>query len=148
MSGGGGAGAAPPVAARDGAEAAAAVARQGYTYVRVTGASMEPTLKDGDVLRIEPVGAPAIGDLVTYADPAGTLVTHRVCGLTRRELSCRGDARAHADPPVLREAVVGRVTAVCGRDARIDGPLVRIRAGLHRARTRGGAAARRLTGGG
>ena len=49
--------------------------------MRVTGASMEPTLKDGDVLRIEPVGAPAIGDLVTYADPAGTLVTHRVRGL-------------------------------------------------------------------
>ena len=64
----------------------------------VLSGSMEPTLDTGDIVvvrRIGPRDARA-GDVVTYRNPDGDLVTHRVRGVRRRgprfELVTKGDA--------------------------------------------------------
>jgi signal peptidase I len=64
----------------------------------VLSGSMEPTLATGDVVvvkRVSPQQA-RIGDVVTYRNPEGSLVTHRVRSVRRRgdrfELVTKGDA--------------------------------------------------------
>jgi signal peptidase I len=64
----------------------------------VLSGSMEPTFAAGDVIVVERI-APAdarVGDVVTYRDPQGLLVTHRVRSVRARgesfELVTRGDA--------------------------------------------------------
>jgi signal peptidase len=59
---------------------------------------MEPTLSTGDVVVVQSIH-PAdarTGDVVTYRNPEGSLVTHRVRGVRRRgadfELVTKGDA--------------------------------------------------------
>jgi signal peptidase I len=83
-------------------------------WVVLEGTSMRPTLRAGDRLMIEPIrpdGPLVMGEVVVAATD-GRLVAHRVEALNGREVVMRGDARAAADPPIPREAVLGRVVAV------------------------------------
>jgi signal peptidase I len=64
----------------------------------VLSGSMEPTLATGDIVvveRLRPAEA-RVGEVVTYRDPDGRLVTHRVRSVRRRgsrfELVTKGDA--------------------------------------------------------
>jgi len=94
----------------------------------VLSGSMEPTLTTGDVVvvkRVRPEDAHA-GDVVTYRNPEGSLVTHRVRAVRRRgarfELVTKGDANnaserwtMHADGElsraVYRVPLAGRLLA-------------------------------------
>lgn len=49
-------------------------------YVLVTGHSMEPTLRAGDLLVVHPQGSYAIGDVVTFRPAGGAQVVHRIVG--------------------------------------------------------------------
>jgi signal peptidase I len=94
----------------------------------VLSGSMEPTLSTGDVVvvkRVRPEDAHA-GDVVTYRNPEGSLVTHRVRAVRRHaarfELVTKGDANnaserwtMHADGElsraVYRVPLAGRLLA-------------------------------------
>lgn len=64
----------------------------------VLSGSMEPTLATGDVVVVQRVRPAAVraGEVVTYRDPQGRLVTHRVRSVRRHgsrfELVTKGDA--------------------------------------------------------
>jgi signal peptidase I len=64
----------------------------------VLSGSMEPTLDTGDVVVVKRVGPEQahVGDVVTYRNPEGSLVTHRVRSVRRHghrfELVTKGDA--------------------------------------------------------
>ena len=64
-----------------------------------------------------PITRVARGDVLTFLLD-DTVVTHRVLSVARGVIVCRGDNRAFADPPVTREAIIGRAVEVVGR-----GPL-------------------------
>lgn len=70
----------------------------GARPLTVLSGSMEPTLATGDVVVVERIRPQDVhvGDVVTYRDPDGSLVTHRVRGVRPRgervELITRGDA--------------------------------------------------------
>jgi hypothetical protein len=81
---------------------------------------MRPTLEDGDRVCIEPSSRPPrFGDLVLFRQE-DYLAVHRCLGPARGAgargpFRARGDGRLRLDPPVAREAVLGRAIAVDGR---------------------------------
>jgi len=103
-------------------------------YVVVSGVSMQPTMRDGDLVVIHSADAYRTGDVVAYRIPrgepgAGTLVIHRIeGGSAARGFRVRGDNRATADHwrPRPRDVVgrawvhvpgAGRVLALAGQPA-------------------------------
>jgi signal peptidase I len=80
--------------------AAALPAALGFTSMVVRSGSMTPAIRTGDVVVVRPI-APidaAIGDIVTFKDPAGSgrLLVHRVRAISRSgdqvEVITKGDA--------------------------------------------------------
>jgi signal peptidase I len=83
----------------------------------VKSGSMEPTLKVGDVIVIEPASPEDIniGDVIVFWNPwYGNLVVHRVVHKTDEGVYTRGDANAGTDPwsPVPYRNIVGKWTGL------------------------------------
>ena len=77
----------------------------------VRGHSMEPAIRDGHVVQVEPVPASEIrvGDVVVFWTGTGYVV-HRVREIRRGRLWTKGDANARRDTFwVMPDKVVGRV---------------------------------------
>jgi hypothetical protein len=90
------------------------VRRHGSARLRVQGSSMLPSLRPGDLLRVERRAPAEIepGAIALYAR-AQRLFAHRV--LTRNDdgsLVARGDRLPRPDPPVRPEELLGEVTWV------------------------------------
>jgi len=94
---------------------------------RAVGASMQPTIEDGELITVAPVAATSIrrGDILLCQGVRG-VIAHRVVGITgsaRREnvsYLLRGDASVSSDDPVRPEQILGRVVAVQRAGRRID----------------------------
>ena len=87
--------------------------------IQVTGSSMAPALRGGDVVTLVPVArsTPRVGDVVAFLRRGHSLVVHRL--VERRGSLCRarGDAAPAADEPISESEILGRVTRIT-RDAR------------------------------
>ncbi|GAB4530475.1 MAG: hypothetical protein Fur0018_17790 [Anaerolineales bacterium] len=96
-------------------QAAAAHLQQtdGVLRVRVVSGSMEPLLRAGDSVRVQPCAPAEVrpGDVLTMHS-AGGWVTHRLMEITPQGWVLMGDASPWADAPLPAEALVGRVTGV------------------------------------
>lgn len=80
----------------------------GYSQLVVTSGSMEPEFSAGDVILIKAKGSYELGDVVTFRDPAGQLVTHRLVGRTQGQFITKGDANNVEDSDLLPpEKIVG-----------------------------------------
>jgi signal peptidase I len=92
---------------------AEALALKGTIRLRVTGASMLPTIWPGDVLTVRRLESEELqeGDVAVFRRE-GRLVTHRVIRKDRESVVVQGDAKLKADAPVRREDVFGSVVAV------------------------------------
>lgn len=98
-----------------------------------TGPSMNPTLREPDLLEVVPYGGKAVrvGDVIHYHPPGGgRAVVHRVVRVTPGGLRTRGDNNREEDPYVVPlSAVMGRVVAAerGGRRRTVaGGPMGRI----------------------
>jgi ribosomal protein S18 acetylase RimI-like enzyme len=98
----------------------------------VRGRSMEPAVKDGDRLVIDPADAGSVrpGEIATFRDGQGRVVTHRVLG---REtgggapvIVTQGDGRTTPDPAWSEDDLVGRVTARVRSPRRLAVRLLRL----------------------
>jgi hypothetical protein len=85
---------------------------------RASGASMAPTITDGDTITVEPVAPARLrrGDVVLVRR-RGAVVAHRLVARRRKpdgelDLLLRGDAADGDDAPVLAADVLGRVVEV------------------------------------
>jgi hypothetical protein len=100
---------------------------------RAEGASMYPTIRDGDTITIAAVSTGEVvrGDVLLCRHDQRVLA-HRVVDVTmhraKRFFGLRGDAKAACDVPVAADDVFGRVISVrrnerevrlCGRPARL-----------------------------
>jgi hypothetical protein len=98
-------------------EACTALLRDGQRVrFRATGLSMDPTIRDGDVLTVEPVNLGEVrpGEILLYRTARG-VIAHRLVRCEEVETQLlyvlRGDASATCDPPVSYGDVLGLVTA-------------------------------------
>lgn len=104
--------------------------------VRVTGESMWPFLRSGDLVALTPPGGRVgLGDVVAILDDGPRLTVHRVVELRAGTVVTRGDARWDTDAAVAGNRVLGRVVGIRrgGRPVRRGlGPERRILAWLSR----------------
>jgi len=87
---------------------------------RPTGRSMYPSIREGELITVEPV-VPSdvkLGDIVLYRSQRG-LIAHRVVGSSPAQSSVlgphyflRGDASLSCDKPVEARQILGRVASV------------------------------------
>jgi hypothetical protein len=111
------------------------LAEQVSVRLRVTGGSMSPFIRTGDLVTIQPRSKTPfrIGDVVAVKIATGKLVVHRVVRTTVDHFVTRGDATSQSDPPVTM--VLGPVSTVerKGRRVRLGlGPERRLIAILSR----------------
>ena len=115
------------------------------TVVRFSaeGTSMDPAIRDGDVITIAPVSSDEVvrGD-VLLCRHAARMLAHRLVAITtrgaERRFHFRGDAVAGCDAPVGADAVVGKVISVRrnGRAAPFGGGRARLRHAARRFASR------------
>jgi hypothetical protein len=97
----------------------------GEMRICVTGRSMLPSVRPGDILLVRNQELEQIvpGDIVLFAQNE-QLLTHRVVGDNRwgetSFLVTRGDALLANDPPVFTHQLLGRVAAIFRDGLRID----------------------------
>jgi signal peptidase I len=91
--------------------------RGSYVRFRAIGASMQPTIEDGELITVAPVAPESVkrGDILLYQNERGVFA-HRVVGSVKGiaplQYLLRGDAAVSYDPPVALEQILGRVVAV------------------------------------
>ncbi len=78
----------------------------------VLSGSMEPELPVGALLFIHREDHYEVGEIVTYEDEYGNLVTHRLVSLENGEAVTRGDVNNTNDAPFPASKILGKVTAV------------------------------------
>lgn len=85
---------------------------------RVTGASMTPFLRGGEILTLRKVGSSSLrkGDLIFFKDRRGFPVLHRIVRKGRRNdmpiFQTKGDALLCMDNPVFGDDVLGKVSGI------------------------------------
>jgi signal peptidase I len=104
---------------------------------RARGGSMYPSIKNGDLVEVEPIQTSGVrlGDLVLCRYGGSRAVVHRVIRTSTQEgvivLVTKGDSAPLPDRPVLPEQVLGRVVAIHKRAKRVQ-----VRSGLGRVTSR------------
>lgn len=93
----------------------AALERGQRVRMTVTGGSMFPFLRDGDVVELEPALTLRLGDMVLVqtnsSDVMERYVLHRIVRwVDGAAFLIRGDAQLHCEGPFTPDAVLGRVT--------------------------------------
>jgi len=113
--------------------------RGAYVRFRAIGASMQPTIEDGELITVAPVAPESVkrGDILLYQNERGVFA-HRMVGVVKGTVTIdggdsppyllRGDASVSCDPPVAREQVIGRVVGVQrgGRNLVLDSRLANL----------------------
>ncbi len=91
------------------------------TRLRLTGTSMSPLLRAGDLVTLAPRrrGPIRAGDVVAFLADGRWLVIHRVVAAGGGRLHTRGDALGHGDRPLPEEDVVAVVSNAERRSRRL-----------------------------
>lgn len=80
----------------------------GYSQLVVTSGSMEPAFSAGDVILIHEESSYQPGQVVTFRDLQGELVTHRIVGTVEEKFITQGDANNTQDEELLTpDRIVG-----------------------------------------
>lgn len=89
---------------------------------QAVGQSMYPTIRNGEVLHVEPIGNSKLkrGDIILFRRGDG-LKAHRIVKIGGEVFVTRGDSSLQADSEVGREEILGRVVA---KECGISGKLV------------------------
>jgi len=90
----------------------------------VSGSSMWPTLKKGDLVAVRGVdGAEdlGVGDIIAFRHKDG-LAVHRIMSIEGEVITTKGDANLEEDPPIYIEQVIGKIPTVGGSLLKV--PLV------------------------
>lgn len=89
--------------------------------LRVTGASMSPFIRGGDLLTLTPKGRRTVrpGDVVAFLADGQSLVIHRVVAAEGETVRTRGDALGRGDRPLAAAEVLAIVAGVERRGRRV-----------------------------
>ncbi len=94
--------------------------RRGRVLLRTQGRSMQPVIPEGAQLEVRPVAFDelVIGDIVVF-HYAGQVFCHRLIRKVGRLCILKGDTLLAADPPIVWEQIIGRVTTLITPDSRL-----------------------------
>lgn len=81
----------------------------GYSISRVVSGSMHPTIEIGDMIIIKKIDNYKIGDIVTYTEDNGTLITHRIIKVNENTVVTKGDYNNTEDPEISKTKIQGKV---------------------------------------
>lgn len=85
----------------------------GYSQYIVTSGSMEPSFSAGDMILVKEQEEYNLGDVVTFLDPQGATVTHRIVGRVSGQFITQGDANNVEDQDLLPPGnILGKVQTV------------------------------------
>ncbi|MBQ8388601.1 MAG: PqqD family peptide modification chaperone [Clostridia bacterium] len=87
----------------------------GYSAdITVVGISMEPLLKEGDIIRIEKASNYVIGDILVFTYK-GELLVHRLIKAEKNKFFCKGDNSFRLED-IEKEGILGKVTLLNGEE--------------------------------
>lgn len=81
----------------------------GKAFVIVTTGSMEPEIKPGELVIISEIENYKPGDIITYQDNEGFLVTHRITEINQDSFIAKGDANNLSDEENSNSNIKGKV---------------------------------------
>lgn len=84
----------------------------GYTYFTVSTGSMSGTIEVNDVIFVKITDKAIVGDIITFKNKKGEIITHRVIQKLADTYITQGDVNNVADDPVPKEDVIGKVKYV------------------------------------
>lgn len=96
----------------------------GYVALDVVSGSMEPTLRIGDMIIVDTkVKKYKKGDIVTFYDSEGSLVTHRIVSIGKKEMITKGDNNNTKDKPIEVKNILGKYVFKISKGQRIISSL-------------------------
>jgi len=85
----------------------------GYTLFEVSSGSMEPALSINDVVLVKlNYKNYEKGDIITYANEKGEIITHRIVFINADTITVQGDANNTVDNPIKKDQIIGKVERV------------------------------------
>ena len=85
----------------------------GYSLFEVSSGSMEPALSVNDVILVKlNYKDYKKGDIITYINEKGEIITHRIVLVNADTLTVKGDANNTIDNPINKKQVIGKVERV------------------------------------
>ena len=89
------------------------IAEQGRLVYTNVGDSMNPVIREGDLLVIEAVKAPLkVGDVPLYKRNSGQYVLHRIVGIKNGKYSMKGDNRTSVETGIRDKHIIGVLTGI------------------------------------
>ena len=85
------------------------------TDITVTGVSMEPLLREGDVVTIRRAESYEMGDILVFCYKNNELLIHRLLRIKDQRYFCKGD-NAFRLEDILYEQIFGKVVKINGED--------------------------------
>lgn len=83
----------------------------GYSFFKVTTGSMDPTIKENDIIIVSTNDTYNVNDIITYRDDAN-FITHRIITMDGNTLITKGDANNSTDQEVNKSDVIGKVVKI------------------------------------
>lgn len=83
----------------------------GYSFFKVTTGSMDPTIKENDIIIVSTNDTYNVNDIITYQDDAN-FITHRIITMDGNTLITKGDANNATDQEVNKSDVIGKVVKI------------------------------------
>lgn len=84
----------------------------GYTYFVVATGSMSGAIEVDDIIFVKLNDKAVVGDIVTYKNTDGEVITHRVVEKNGNKYICQGDVNNTPDDPINKDQIIGVVKSV------------------------------------
>ena len=80
----------------------------GYSIFKVTTGSMEPTIKENDIIIVKEKSNYNINDIITY-ESDNAYITHRIVQIYNDQIVTKGDANNAIDTAINKNVIIGAV---------------------------------------
>ncbi|MBQ6323902.1 MAG: signal peptidase I [Bacilli bacterium] len=84
----------------------------GYTYFVVASGSMSGTIEVDDIIFVKITDKVKTGDIITYKNDEGDIITHRLVDISGNKYITKGDVNNVSDDAIEKKDIIGRVDRI------------------------------------
>ena len=84
----------------------------GYTYFGVASGSMSGTIEVDDIIFVKITDKVKTGDIITYKNDEGDIITHRLVDINGDRYIAKGDVNNVSDDAITKDAIIGKVDKI------------------------------------